>query len=219
MQHDSHWNVIYIGGHSCSIRSEKITIPINSKSRLIFIEPVKHLIDKLIKLCQEIYPNNNFIFLNNAASDTIKTLTLFTPDINIFTEDSKLEYIEKGWEWWFDQLTSIHKDHIRYHNLNLPIKEIQVETITLNFLIEKYNIKSLDILCVDTEGHDFDILYALDFDKLKPKKIIFEHKHMEGTNKPIGEKYKQLLLKLFYNNYKVIKADSVDTWMELNKPQ
>ena len=70
-------------------------------------------------------------------------------------------------------------------------------------------------LVIDTEGHDFEILNDLDLNLLRPKKIIFEHKHMEGTNKIVGEKYDTILNKLFSFGYVKTHMDTEDTYLEL----
>lgn len=51
---------------------------------------------------------------------------------------------------------------------------IHAKGITINSIFEKYNIKYVDYLCVDTEGYDAQILKTIDFLKIPIDIIIFE---------------------------------------------
>lgn len=53
-----------------------------------------------------------------------------------------------------------------------------VNTISLNDLLKKYNApKEIDYLSIDTEGSEYDILNAFDFDSYKFKVITVEHNY------------------------------------------
>lgn len=54
-------------------------------------------------------------------------------------------------------------------------KEVEVSIISPKSIIQNYNIKSLDLLQIDVEGHDFTILQAFPFDLVKPSIIRFEY--------------------------------------------
>ena len=55
-------------------------------------------------------------------------------------------------------------------------EENLIQTKTLNEIIEKtkYKEREVDLLNIDTEGHDFKVLKGLDFDTYKPKLITCE---------------------------------------------
>ncbi|NBP00764.1 MAG: FkbM family methyltransferase [Proteobacteria bacterium] len=212
---NSTWDVVQVGCHVGSSHADYIFKIINQDSRAIFIEPVDFLFNKLKENYNTKFPNNNFIFLNCAISNKEGSLKLYVPDIEIFSEISEKNYIEKKLPRWADQLASVHKTHVKDHYLNLDVKEIEVPCRTLMSIINEYNIDDLQILSIDTEGHDFEVLETLDLNVLKPKKIIFEHKHMEGTNKPPAERYNKLMSLLLEHNYKVTNKDTEDTVVEL----
>lgn len=66
----------------------------------------------------------------------------------------------------------IHADLRRRFN------QYSVETISLNDLLVKFNApREIDYLSIDTEGSEFEILNALDFDRYKFKIITCEHNH------------------------------------------
>lgn len=49
-----------------------------------------------------------------------------------------------------------------------------VETFTLNEILSKTDIKHIDLLCIDVEGHDFNVLKSISLEKYKPQVIIIE---------------------------------------------
>jgi FkbM family methyltransferase len=63
------------------------------------------------------------------------------------------------------------KRKIRGHSYN-------VETVSLNDLLEHHNAPSvIDFISLDTEGSEFDILNAVDFDKWSFRVMTVEHNH------------------------------------------
>jgi hypothetical protein len=53
-----------------------------------------------------------------------------------------------------------------------------VPCITVKDLLRKHRVARLDLVFIDTEGFDFAVIKQLDFDRLKPKAIIFESSHL-----------------------------------------
>ena len=58
-------------------------------------------------------------------------------------------------------------------------KTIQVQTMTLDSLIQKHRVERIDFLKVDAEGNDVEILLNYSF-VIKPSVIKFEHIHYSG---------------------------------------
>ena len=57
-----------------------------------------------------------------------------------------------------------------------------VECITLNSLLERHHLDSVDIILVDTEGYDHEIVQQIPTLQNLPKVVIFEHKHLAESN-------------------------------------
>lgn len=57
-------------------------------------------------------------------------------------------------------------------------KVVSVPCVTLDTLLDKYNITKLDYLKIDTEGHELNILKAYSW-KVKPTFIKIEKKHVD----------------------------------------
>ena len=66
----------------------------------------------------------------------------------------------------------------------------------------KYGVHSLGLLQIDAEGYDYQKLKMVDFRKIKPQIICFEHMHLSAIEK--GECI-QLLVS---QNYKVVTGSN-----------
>jgi len=180
---------------------------------IILIEPVPYI----FKVLHENYliknsnngNTNKIIGFNFAVSNKNDSLELYIP-----SEKNDFDTLPI----WIHELCSIHKDHIYKHTSenypDLIIDKINVLCFTLNTLIEKLNIKEIDYLIIDTEGHDYDILMDLDLTKIKPNKIRFESIHMDGSFLK-GMKYIKLINHLLLNGYKTIEETLEDTVVSL----
>ncbi len=55
----------------------------------------------------------------------------------------------------------------------------RVRTQTLQELCDAHGVKHIDLLKIDTEGHDFVVLKSLDLEKVSVTFIKMEHKHID----------------------------------------
>ena len=60
------------------------------------------------------------------------------------------------------------------------IIEEEVTCHTLDEVLEKYSIEKLDLLQIDAEGYDAEIINGIDFDKVSPGILRFEHGLSQG---------------------------------------
>jgi FkbM family methyltransferase len=164
-----HYNFIEIGTANFDSLIEKSSDTVNGLS----IEPLKHLLNQL--------PNKlNVEKLNIAISNKQGTI-----DIYYVTQETIDQY---DLPWWVIGSSSVGHPHefvIKVLNeRNLPISDIvkkdTVNTTRLSTIMDEYRIKSLDMLKVDTEGHDIvileDYLQECEINKYPlPKIIQFEH--------------------------------------------
>jgi FkbM family methyltransferase len=71
----------------------------------------------------------------------------------------------------------------RFASILLGVKAVDLEAISvptarLDDLVAKYRLHDLELLQIDTEGHEPQVLDTLDLSKTKPKLIQFEHGHL-----------------------------------------
>ena len=58
------------------------------------------------------------------------------------------------------------------------LERFTVPCATLDDLVVKHGLSGLDLLQIDTEGHDYNVLKTLDLSKTRPWIIQFEHGHL-----------------------------------------
>ena len=89
-----------------------------------------------------------------------------------------------------------------------------VPTISLVDLLKKYNApKYIDYLSIDTEGSEYEILSAFDFDAYNIKIITCEHNYT-----PMQEKIYELLTSKGYTR-KFTECSFFDDWYVLNEKE
>jgi FkbM family methyltransferase len=72
---------------------------------------------------------------------------------------------------------------VRYvPNVENEIEELTVPCYTLSTLLDKTQIGPIDILQIDTEGFDAEILKMVDFSRLNPALIQFEHTNLSKSD-------------------------------------
>jgi FkbM family methyltransferase len=53
-----------------------------------------------------------------------------------------------------------------------------VATLTLNEVLDDHGFDRCDLLIIDAEGHDFEIIRTMDFSRIRPLVLIYEHIHL-----------------------------------------
>ena len=54
-------------------------------------------------------------------------------------------------------------------------KKIYTDSVCLNYLFKKYDLKKVDYISIDTEGNEYEILKNFDFRKYKVNIFTVEH--------------------------------------------
>ena len=171
-----------------------------SKQNIILVEPVPYNIDILEKKYSSF---KNITICKNAIFSENKVKSFYFVDENSITKLGK---------HWASAIGSFDKKHILNHKSkrfkieDSDIKEIKIEFITFDKLVEKYSIQSIDKLQIDVEGAEYEILKTIDFKKTKIDQILFESKHIDGTFTE-GKKLQEIKQKLISDNYKLTQID------------
>jgi len=90
---------------------------------------------------------------------------------------------------------TFEKYDIDVNDESLIIKEIEVNCITFDDLLSKYNIDDVGFLNIDAESYDYYILKSIDFNKVRPQVISYERANMTH------EEYHEIQTMLFNLNY------------------
>ena len=140
----------------------------------LLVEPVPHLYERLVAQ----YRDRDGVRLERAAVSKqdgeaplyrLRTVPGETPE-------------------WFDQLATLNRETLLKHRSAIPdidslLVEERVPTVRFETLLARHNVSRVDLLVIDTEGHDYDILSALDFSRFRPVLLMFEHQHLSPSDK------------------------------------
>lgn len=89
---------------------------------------------------------------------------------------------------WFNQLATLNREVLFKHRASIPeidslLIEERVPTVRLETLLARHGVSRIDLLVIDTEGHDSEILHSLDFKRFRPVLLMFEHQHLSPNDK------------------------------------
>ena len=192
------FGLVVIGAHFGVWLNDELTR--FEKENILLVEPVpynyKKLKEKFIK-SSNIHICTNAIFSENKISK--------------FYYVNEKSILKLG-KHWASGIGSFNKNHILDHRTKRfkiedeDIDEIEIEFITFDVLIKKFEIKSIDKLQIDVEGAEFEILKSIDYKKTEINSIQFESKHFDGTFKE-GKKLQEIKDKLISVGYKLNQID------------
>lgn len=100
--------------------------------------------------------------------------------------------------------TSEMKQHLETVSSNIFI-EHEVNCITYNSFIEKYNIKNLNLFVLDVEGYESFVLEGMKNSKVLPDVFVIEHGHKEVDLSEYFDDIYKLDYKIFNNSYFIKK--------------
>lgn len=112
--------------------------------------------------------------------------------------------------WWYDAIGSFEREHLYKHesvipNLESRVRQIDVECMTVGDLLRKHGMDAVDLILIDTEGYDAEIVGSIDFDRIRPRLLIYEHHHLADEARADCERRLRGL------GYELL-ADGLDTW-------
>jgi len=85
---------------------------------------------------------------------------------------------------------------------------IKVNSITVESILNKFNISDLEILKLDIEGAEIKVLNHILDKKIFPKQILVEYDALKIINKETVEKFEKVHNNLLSSNYKLLKTNS-----------
>ena len=201
-----HVDYLQIGAHIGNTRNDKLFSKDLSNKTLVLVEPVDYLYRELQQNYKQHHPTANVFFVNAAVSNKDDT----TVDLYVPSESNDFTKLP----WWASQVASVRKDHVHTWIPSMKMEVRSVPCITLNRLCTMLRIAEVETLLIDTEGHDYDILMALDLSIIKPRHIYFENSHMDG-NLTKGARYAHLLGHFLANGYVIEEENHEDTHLRL----
>lgn len=173
----------------------------------IMVEPVPYVFERL----RQHHGGNPRLKLENLAISTQSGVLPFY-HLRKATED-ELKTIPH----WYDKLGSFSLDVLLKHEELIPglkqrVVTSSVNAITFDELCRRNQVQQIDLIHIDTEGHDFEILKTIDLARYRPKLVIYEHHHLNPADRAAAQK------RLRDNGYEVFE-EVLDTWcLDMSQP-
>ena len=143
--------------------------------RGVMVEPVPYVFERL----QETYASVPGVTLENAAvSDRDGSLTL-----HHLAESDDVTLPP-----WYHALGTTSRDALLRHAKDIPDVEDRIVTtvvpcLTFSSLCAGHHLRSVDLVVLDTEGHDYEILRASDLPAWRPRLVVYEHFHLSPADR------------------------------------
>ena len=144
----------------------------------VMVEPVPYIFERL----RENYGSVVGVALENAAVGRTdgQTPFYFVRDADSLERSSLPD--------WYDGIGSFSRDAVMAHSAEIPdvadrIVESEVATLTFTSLCRKHGLDSVDLVVIDTEGHDWEIIRHIDLDAFRPRLVIYEHFHLSPADR------------------------------------
>lgn len=154
----------------------------------LFVEPVPYLFRRLKKNYGD---SPRFRFENSAVNDGREEM--------FYWVDPRAGKEIPGLPEWWEQLGSFRPGYIQEilgQGISPYIRETVIKGVTLPELVSKHRIDSINVLHVDTEGYEWKILKQLINITIRPRIILFEHKHLSSEDR-------RAILKFLESEYSV----------------
>ena len=143
----------------------------------VFIEPVEFVYRRL----KQNYKDSERFVFENIAIGIEKGIKQFY----YVSEEAKAK-LGDDLPYWYDQLGSFDRNHILKHldgKLEPYIVEEEIDCVPLQEILDKNNVKKIDLLHIDTEGFDYRVLSQINFNKYKPSIVLYEHRHLRDDER------------------------------------
>jgi FkbM family methyltransferase len=163
------------------------------RCRAIFVEPQPAA---FARLCGNLSGFENIVLVNAAIDEVtgVRDFYCIPPGIDALPA-------------WTEQLASFSREHLLRHEDGAPglsryIVTLKVSTFSFTDLLDKYGVRSLDVLQIDAEGMDAQLLAWFPFERVKPAVLHYETAHMSA------EEHRLVRNRLEDLGYKVRQSDS-----------
>lgn len=150
----------------------------------VFVEPIPWWFEKLKETYKQ-FPHFN---LENSAISLQKgeqKMVTIDPNKDHYSEDPDGRLQNIGWIYGCSMFGETFTNLIGITDKDVEhMKDyLTVPTLSFSDLVEKYQVETIDLLKIDTEGQDWNIFKQVDLRKYKPYIILYEAAHLSQSDK------------------------------------
>jgi FkbM family methyltransferase len=181
--HDGRVNFVQIGAND-GLRNDPFREFIVQKGwKGILVEPLPDVL-ALLKRNYAAH-RNKLRFVNAAITATDGSMTFFGFSENLLNSlsiEKRLDYQRKA------SFSRTHVEHYVPQQHRWGITETQVQCLSMTSLLQQHwNGEPIHLLAIDAEGHEPNIIKAIDFDTFKPETIFYESHTLGDSGTELAE--------------------------------
>lgn len=188
-------------------------LPNSPGARIVLVEPVKSFFDQL---------KRNYADLPGVRFENVAIAEKRGEREFYYLDCDPVAY---GHPEWMRQLSSLREDRMtslwESYEANKELQQFYldhrasfaVRCVTLEDILVTHDIGILDFLQIDAEGYDFEILKSVDFKRIKPRFINFEHALLSTVERA------ECRAMLESVGYIVHESNGADTLCQLNRSE
>lgn len=176
---------IQVGGNDGYVKDPIFKFVKKYRWKGIIAEPQDKVFHQQLKKTYRF--EKNVVLENVAIADKTETKKLYKIGISearwatglaTFNKDVLIKQIQRN---YVDDRAK-REGIVTPDNIEDYITYEEVHCSTIVDLLDKHNLKNLELVQIDTEGYDFEIIKTIPFNSLKPRLISFENEHLSEVD-------------------------------------
>ena len=182
-------SIIQVGANDGQLCDPIRKYVLQNKVSGIMLEPQSTV---FLRLKENYASTSGISFVNAALSDVVGETILYSVKDAAVLECADMSGVASFSKKHVEKELKSNLHHLiksKTTNIQDLIFESVVPTVTYTKLLSEHEMASLDMLLIDAEGFDYQSIMLFPLDKLKPKSIIYEYKHMSSSEYKELEEY------------------------------
>ena len=169
---------VEIGAHDGAFSDQFRSFILDRDWTGVMVEPAPYVFERL----RRNYESIDRVTIENAAISEADGVQPFYQLRQVSDPE------REGLPSWYDAIGSLSKETLLSHQDLIPdieqrLVEVEVPCMTFESLCRKHGLDAIDILLVDTEGHDWKVLQGVDIEAHRPRLLIYEHQHLNDRDR------------------------------------